>query len=133
MHKDPKKSANGNENSTYVWACLCHFSALLGLVWWVPTIAVWIPFGHLVGPLVVWLLKRKVSPFIDEAGKESLTFQIHVSVYAIACAAVFMHGIGKFLIMGLVTADAFSVVLAGVSASKGKSYRYPLVVWRPFG
>jgi len=133
MHQDMNRHASHDENSAYMWACLCHFSALLGLIWWVPAITVWVPFGHLAGPLAVWLFKRKDSPFIDEAGKESINFQILMSVYGIACAAAFMHSIGKFLVMGLVASDAFFVVTAGLNASKGKCYRYPLVVWRLFG
>lgn len=130
MHEVPERNANQDESSAYMWACLCHFSALLGLIWWVPAITVWIPFGHLAGPLAVWLFKRKDSPFIDAAGKESINFQIVMSVYGIACAAAFMHGIGKFLVMGLVVSDACLAVIAGLRASKGKSYSYPLVVWR---
>lgn len=133
MHQEPSRNADQDENNAHMWACLCHFSALLGLIWWVPLVTVWIPFGHLVGPLVVWLFKRKDSPFIDEAGKESLNFQIVMSVYGIVCAAAFMYGIGKFLVMGLVVVDAWLVVMAGLSASKGKSYRYPFVVWRLLG
>ncbi|MEW6113824.1 MAG: DUF4870 domain-containing protein, partial [Thermodesulfobacteriota bacterium] len=55
------------------WGMLCHLSALLGLVL--------ISFGHILGPLVVWLFKKNDDPFIDEQGKESLNFQISMTIY----------------------------------------------------
>ena len=113
-----------------MWACLCHFSAFLGLLWWVPMSTIWVPFGHLVGPLAVWLLKKNVSPVIDEAGRESLNFQLTMTAYGVLGALALMGGIGKFLVMAVVVFDVFSVVNAGIAASKGKSFRYPLVFWR---
>jgi len=32
---------------------------------------------------VIWLIKRKESPFVDDQGKEALNFQLSVLVYAI--------------------------------------------------
>lgn len=126
---DPDLDGKG-QNSIDMWACLCHFSALLGLIWWVPLSTIWIPFGHLLGPLAVWLLKKNLSPVVDEAGRESLNFQLTLTAYGIACALAFMGGISKFLVMALVAFDGFWVVQAGMTASKGKSFRYPLVFWR---
>lgn len=121
-----------DQNNIDMWACLCHFSAFLGLIWWMPMSTNWIPFGHLVGPFAVWLLKKNMSPVIDEAGRESLNFQLTMTVYGAACGPAFMGGIGKFLLMALVVVDAFLVVKAGIAASKGKPLRYPLVFWRIF-
>ena len=42
------------------WAMFCHFAAFAGLL---------IPFGNLLGPLVVWQLKRDFDPFVDDQGK----------------------------------------------------------------
>jgi uncharacterized Tic20 family protein len=41
------------------WAMGCHLAALSGFI---------IPFGNLVGPLVVWLLKRADMPMVDRHG-----------------------------------------------------------------
>ena len=46
------------------WAALCHAVALVGLVG--------NGIGFLLGPLVVWLIKKEDHPFIDEQGKEAL-------------------------------------------------------------
>src|SRR4029453_15764371 len=55
------------------WCVLCHAAALLGLFFHFP--------GHILGPLVVWLIKRGDSPEIDAHGKESLNFQISMLIY----------------------------------------------------
>jgi hypothetical protein len=55
------------------WNALCHASALLGVLVHFP--------GHLLGPLIVWLVKRGESPEIDAHGKEALNFQISMLIY----------------------------------------------------
>ncbi len=62
------------------WTALCHASALLGVFLHFP--------GHLLGPLIVWLVKRDDSPEIDAHGKEALNFQISMLIYNVV-AAVF--------------------------------------------
>jgi len=49
------------------WAMLCHLSGLAGYV---------VPFGNIFGPLIIWLIKRDQSWFVDDQGKEALNFQI---------------------------------------------------------
>jgi uncharacterized Tic20 family protein len=41
--------------------CFVTFAALLGI---------WIPFGNLIGPLILWQMKRETDPFIDAQGKK---------------------------------------------------------------
>jgi uncharacterized Tic20 family protein len=45
------------------WRILAHAAAFVGLV---------VPFGNVLGPLVVWLVKKDESRFVDENGKQSL-------------------------------------------------------------
>ena len=123
-------SENGNENHL-TWASLCHFSALLGIIWWVPTGSdLWLPFGHLVSPLVVWLLKRKESNFVDDAGKESLNFQISMTLYGLGLAAIGLSIKGVSFLIFLTILDVVFVVIAGVKTSNGEPYRYPLTLVR---
>ena len=53
------------------WGMLCHLLALTGLV---------IPIGVIVGPLIMWLVKKDESEFVDYHGKESLNFQITMMI-----------------------------------------------------
>ena len=102
------------------WAMFCHLSALLGI---------WIPFGTLIGPLVLWQLKRESDPFIDAQGKEALNFQITVAIAAAISLLLMIVVIGFFL-FGLVAIGALVLtIIAGVKANEGQPYRYPFT-WR---
>lgn len=111
-----------------LWASLCHFSALLGAVWWLPIMDVWIPCGQLIAPLGVWLFKRKKSPYIDLAGRLSLSFQTSITALALALAFTMPPMVSLLGVWFLVFFDLFCTVKAGVAYSEGRLYRYPLPV-----
>ncbi|MBI3836310.1 MAG: DUF4870 domain-containing protein [Planctomycetia bacterium] len=102
-------------NEARNWAALCHAAALLGLF---PLIG----FGHIVGPLIVWLVKRNDHPYIDEHGKESINFQISVMIYSIFLICII---IGIPLLIVLAVTDVVLVIMAAIKASNGEMYRYP--------
>ncbi len=111
-----------------------------------------IPFGHIVGPLVVYLTQRERLPFAAAHARASLNFQITVSIALIALLVVlFGSWIGvvaalpardatfPFWAIGLwvVTMIAFAagaiavlvLIIAGtVAASKDLPYRYPFSI-----
>ena len=98
------------------WAMFCHFSAFLGM---------WFPFGSLIGPLILWQIKRESDPFIDDQGKEALNFQITVAILSAICYVLMFILVG-FALLGLVLIGAVVlVVIAGVKANDGVTYRYP--------
>jgi len=99
---------------------VCHLTALLGFIG--------IPFGHLVGPLVVWLIKKDDDPFIDEQGKESLNFQISMTIYGIVPMLLTLILIGIPLLIALAVADVILVTIASVKISNGEPYRYPCTI-----
>jgi hypothetical protein len=102
------------------WAMFCHLSALLGI---------WIPFGTLIGPLILWQMKRESDPFIDAQGKEALNFQITVAIAATISFFLMLVVIGFFL-LGLIAIGALVLtIIAGVKANDGVPYRYPFT-WR---
>jgi uncharacterized Tic20 family protein len=102
------------------WAMFCHLSALLGI---------FIPFGSLIAPLVIWQLKRESDPFIDAQGKEAMNFQITVAIAAAISLLLMIVVIGFFL-FGLVAIGALVLtIIAGVKANEGQPYRYPFT-WR---
>ncbi len=102
------------------WAMLCHLSAL--------AIYLAIPFGHLAGPLLIWLLKRDSSAYVDEQGKEALNFQISLTCYAIPCILLCFIFIGIVLLAGLMLFQITFTIKAGVKALDGEPIRYPLTV-----
>lgn len=103
------------------WAMFCHLSAFLGLL---------IPFGSLLGPLVMWIWKRELDPFVDAQGKEALNFQISVTIAAFICFLLAFVLVGMVLFGILMVAVLVLVIIAGVKANEGQAYRYPLI-WRP--
>lgn len=116
----PPPSAGG-ASADRMWPVLCHVSAFAGLI---------IPFGFLIGLLLVWLLKHHENPDVEFHGKESLNFQITMLGYAVIGALLGMAscGIGWFLMIPLVAAWVVFTVIASVKASNGEPYRYPLTL-----
>ncbi|MFS2125413.1 DUF4870 domain-containing protein [Pseudomonas sp. Pseusp97] len=103
------------------WAMFCHFAAFLGFIF---------PFGNLLGPLIVWQIKRESDPFVDRQGKEALNFQITVSLAVLVSFLLMLVVIGFFL-LGLVSIGALVLtIIAGIKANEGLDYRYPFT-WRP--
>jgi len=104
-------------NDAKNWAVLCHLSAFAMFL--IP------PVGFILGPLVVWLLKRNDHPFIDENGKEAVNFQISVLIYFIVlCCLIVTIPLALLLIV----ANVVLVIIAAIKASNGEVYRYPLAL-----
>ena len=83
------------------------------------------PFGNLIGPLVVWQVKKDQHAFIDEQGKEALNFQLTVAIAGIVCLLLMLVLIG-FLLMGLLCIGTVVLtIIGGIKAGEGKHYRYP--------
>ena len=102
------------------WNALCHASALLGVFLHFP--------GHLLGPLIVWLVKRGDSPEIDAHGKESLNFQISMLIYNVVAGVLCLVLIGFALLLILHILNLVLVIVASIQASEGKLYRYPITI-----
>jgi len=47
-----------------------------------------IPFGNLIGPLVIWLTNKDKSEFIDYHGKQAINFQISILLYALIAGVI---------------------------------------------
>ncbi|MBV4538680.1 MULTISPECIES: DUF4870 domain-containing protein [Pseudomonas] len=118
---DPNVPVNLPNSEIRQWAMFCHLSALLGLA---------VPLGHLLGPLVMWIWKRELDPFIDAQGKEALNFQISVTIAGFICFLLTFVLIGLVLFAILAVAVLILIILAGVKANEGQAYRYPFI-WRP--
>lgn len=102
------------------WAMICHLSALAGFL---------IPFGNIVGPLIVWLIKRAEMPLVDRHGKEALNFQITVSIAIAICIPLMFILIGIPLIFIVGIGALVLTIMAAVKVSNGNfDYRYPLTI-----
>jgi uncharacterized Tic20 family protein len=84
--------------------------------------------GHVLVPLVLWLVKRDESAFVDAHGREALNFQISVTIYAIVASLLAWVLIGFVLLPLLAGFHIVLMIIASVRASHGEPYRYPLTI-----
>src|SRR5262245_57550403 len=80
--------------------------------------------GFLV-PLIVWLIKKDQSRFVDDQGKEALNFHITILIGHAVGGATICLTFGLLNLAVYVVAVVFGV-MAGIAANKGEVYRYPL-------
>jgi uncharacterized Tic20 family protein len=118
---DPTPSAPGTTTADERnLALVAHLVAFAGFL---------IPFGNIVGPLVVWLTQKDKSAFVTDQALESLNFQITVTIVAVVLIALAMTVIGLvvaipgFAILGI--GSLVLIILAAIAASRGERYRYP--------
>lgn len=112
--------AQNENNRAITWATFCHLAAL--------SIFIGIPFGNLIAPLIIWLIKKNEFPFVDEQGKESLNFQISMTIYGIIAGLLCYIFIGFILLPILIITDIALIIIAMVKTSKGEGYRYPFTI-----
>ena len=103
-----------------MWAMFSHLAALAGVI--VPVV------GCVVGPLIVWQIKKEEFPFVDEQGKEAVNFQITVLIYAIVSGILCLTCIGFILLPVVGIFDLVFMIIAAVKANNGEHYRYPLTI-----
>lgn len=87
-----------------------------------------IPFGSILGPFIVWLMKRDEMPFVDECGRNCLNFKISLMIYMMISAILMFVGIGFILIGVLAIVDIVFTIIAAMKASEGISYKYPMTI-----
>ncbi|HEY4368013.1 MAG TPA: DUF4870 domain-containing protein [Steroidobacteraceae bacterium] len=100
------------------WAVAAHLSGLLGLAVWA--------VGIVLGPLIVWLIKKDEMPFLNDQGREALNFQITIFLAGVVCSALIFLLIGVPLLFALAIFDLVFMIIGAVKASDGVAYRYPV-------
>ncbi len=141
-----------------IWAMLCHFSALLawillsGLVYF--GLPLYLPLNVLL-PLLIWQFKKSQYPWIDFQGRESLNFQISLTIYTLIIISIslgfMLISFGTAIISNVKTTQInqtldtllivfmvlhglilvlqlFLVSFASIKAYKGQHYRYPMTI-----
>ncbi len=98
---------------------LAHLSALSGFI---------IPFGSILGPLIVWLIKKDQSAWVDQQGKEALNFNISVAIYAIVASILIFIIIGIFLAIAVGVFWLVMVIIATVKVNNLEDFQYPLAI-----
>ena len=110
-YQQPPPATRSSENEELLWAMFCHLSTV---------------FAGFIGPLVIWLIKRDESYYIDYHGKEALNFQISVFIYAVICGVLAIVLIGIPLAIALGIFSLVVTIMATIKAYNGEYYHYPL-------
>jgi uncharacterized Tic20 family protein len=102
------------------WAMICHLAGLAVFVF---------PFGgNVLGPLIVWAIKKDDHQFIDDQGKEALNFQLTMTICLIISAVLIIVLVGFFFLSILCIYMVFMIIIASIKANDGINYRYPLTI-----
>ena len=108
------------------WGLFGHLSSLAGLF----TGGV----GNIVGPLIIWLIKKDTMAFASDQAKEALNFNITLLIISVVLvlATVFTLGIAIFITLplGVIIGIAWLVltIVASMKANNGEAYRYPFTL-----
>jgi uncharacterized Tic20 family protein len=81
-----------------------------------------------VGALIVWLVKKDDSPFVDDQAKEAVNFQITIFIAQAVAGFLTMFAIGCFLLPAILIANFILCIVAALAASQGRWYRYPMTL-----
>lgn len=110
------QARNRDEN---LWAMLCHISVFAGFL---------MPFGNIIAPLIIWLIKKDEYPLVNDQGKEAINFQITLTIYFFASALLIILVIGIPLLIVLAFFGFIVTIIATIKASEGEKYRYPMTI-----
>ncbi|MEO7065136.1 MAG: DUF4870 domain-containing protein [Dokdonella sp.] len=108
-----------------LWALIGHLSAFSAFITGI---------GCIVGPLIVWLIKRDTLPFAADQAKEALNFNITlaIAVVALVIFTIITLGIGVLIAwpIGAILFIGWIVltIIAAIKANEGVAYRYPFTL-----
>lgn len=121
----PPAGADTPNAEQRTWAMFCHLAALS---------AFFTGIGMLLGPLIVWLIKKDEMPFVDDQGKEALNFNITMLLVAVVLGmfTLITLGIGALITvpLGILIGLVWLIVtiVAAIKANDGEYYRYPFAL-----
>ncbi len=108
------------------WALLGHLSAFSAFI-----VA---GLGCVLGPLIIWLIKRDTLPFAGDQAREALNFNITVLLAALGLWIITIITLGIGLLLTIPLGLALFVywivftIIAAVNANNGIRYRYPMTL-----
>lgn len=100
------------------WCMFMHLGLLAGYA---------IPFGGLVVPIVLWQLKKDVSPQIDQHGRMVASAIVAFVLYGILAGILCLVLVGFVLLPVVGICGIVFPIIGGIKANDGESWPYPLV------
>jgi len=120
MPGPPPLPTGGISSEEKTWMMLTHLSALSGHL---------IPFGNIIGPLIVWNIYKEKYPRVDAHGKRAVNFQISLLLWVVcAIPLCFFFCVGVPLLVALGVLNIVCIIVAAVKASSGRDFNYPLAI-----
>jgi len=92
---------------------LCHLLAIF--TWW-------------IAPLVIWLIKKDQSPFVNQQGKEALNFELTMMIGVVAGFLTACILIGWVILLAVWVLNIVFGIISTITVNKGQPYRYPICI-----
>jgi uncharacterized Tic20 family protein len=83
--------------------------------------------GWLV-PLILWLVKKDESPFINQQGKEVVNFELTLMIGVVAGIATACIFVGFIILLGVSVVNIVFGIIGTIAVNKGQPYRFPVCI-----
>lgn len=103
-----------------LWGMIVHLSSLVQLLL--------IPLTHLICPLIIWLIKKDTSAWVDKQGRSAVNFNLSILIYGIVAWITVFFGVGLFLLPIVFVFWLVCTIIAALKASEGRCFCYPLSI-----
>ena len=117
----PPMSSQAITPDDRTWGTMAHVSSI---------ICMFVGGLTVLGPLIVWLVKKNESPYVAHHGREALNFQITMLIaFAVCFVAGFVTcGVG-WALGGLVAiVNVILSIIGAVKANEGQLWTYPFSI-----
>lgn len=84
-------------------------------------------FTTIIGPLIIWIIKKDQSSFVDYHGRQYFNFIISYFIYTVIAGVLTLVLIGAILLPIIGIAGFVFTIVAAVKAYEGSEYRIPLI------
>lgn len=85
-------------------------------------------FTAFIGPLVIWLIKKDDSEYVDYHGREYLNFLISYAIYGIVGAILVIVIVGIFVLIAVSIGGLIFTIIGAIKAYEGERYRIPFII-----
>lgn len=117
MDSTPTPPQQLSESDARLWATFAHLGIVAGFI---------IPLATVLVPLIIWLVFKDKSAFVDRHGRSALNFQLTMLIAFAVAGILTVVYIGFLLLVAVGVLNLVFSIIAAVAANKGEGYKYPL-------
>ncbi len=93
---------------------------------WIHFSGLFIPVGNFLIPMILWLLKRGESHYIDQQGREVMNFQLTIIFYAIFALILIATPVGWIFVPVILLLHLTGTLAGTLKTWQGRVFRYPV-------